>query len=413
MQHFYYPEPLNTIFKKLHQAKIKAVIVGGYVRDRLLNIPSKDIDIELYNVSSLQKIETVLAEFGALNSVGKSFGVVKLTYKGFDLDFSLPRSDNKSAKGHRGFEITIDPSLTFKEAASRRDFTINAIGYDTLEKKILDPYRGREDLFEKRLKAVDLEKFSEDPLRILRAVVFTSRFDLQIDPKLLKLCQKMIDEQLLLELPKERIFEELKKLLLKSKKPSKGFYLLEDLHAFQFFKEFLTLSEEIKRSLFAMLDRAVLTTEHNTQKEKLIIMLALLTSKFSQKDQISFLQRVTDEKRVIDYVSRLTSIEVEIETVNDYRLYKLATKIEFNILLPYLYACYPEKKEQLDKIQKRVKELHIFTKPLPPLVRGSDLIDAGYKPSKDFKKILNEFYEKQMQGKFKTREKALAELKAQ
>jgi len=407
MQHFYYPEPLNTIFKKLHQAKIKAVIVGGYVRDRLLNIPSKDIDIELYNVSSLQKIETVLAEFGTLNSVGKSFGVVKLTYKGFDLDFSLPRSDNKSAKGHRGFEITIDPSLTFKEAASRRDFTINAIGYDTLEKKILDPYRGREDLFEKRLKAVDLEKFSEDPLRILRAVVFTSRFDLQIDPKLLKLCQKMIDEQLLLELPKERIFEELKKLLLKSKKPSKGFYLLEELHAFQFFKEFLTLSEEIKRSLFAMVDRAVLTTEHNTQKEKLIIMLALLTSKFSQKDQISFLQRVTDEKRVIDYVSRLTSIEVEIETVNDYRLYKLATKIEFNILLPYLYACYPEKKEQLDKIQKRVKELHIFTKPLPPLVRGSDLIDAGYKPSKDFKKILDELYEKQMQGAVRTKEEAL------
>ncbi|HIP14674.1 MAG TPA: CCA tRNA nucleotidyltransferase, partial [Sulfurimonas autotrophica] len=111
-----YPQSLNTIFNKLYKYHIQPVIVGGYIRDALVDIPSNDIDIELYGIDSLQKVEKILQEFGKINSVGKSFGVCKLLYKNLDLDFSLPRKDNKIASGHQGFQIIIDTHLNFKTA---------------------------------------------------------------------------------------------------------------------------------------------------------------------------------------------------------------------------------------------------------------------------------------------------------
>ena len=133
-----YPKKLNIIFDKLLSNSIKPIIVGGFVRDFLLDLESKDIDIELYGINSFSKLEKILKEFGDVISVGKSFGVCKLKFNNLDLDFSLPRIDSKIDKGHKGFQIVIDSSLDFKTATSRRDFTINAIGYDVISKKILE-----------------------------------------------------------------------------------------------------------------------------------------------------------------------------------------------------------------------------------------------------------------------------------
>lgn len=238
---FDYPKKLDLIFEKLITKSIRPIIVGGYVRDFFLQIESKDIDIELYGLSSFEELETILQEFGKVNSVGKSFGVCKVNAFGFDIDFSLPRLDSKYSSGHKGFIVNIDENLDYKMASSRRDFTINSIGYDIQNKKILDPHNGLEDLKQKVLQAVDKTKFAEDPLRVLRAVQFSARLNFTLEKKLFILCKSMIHDGLLKELPKERVYEELKKVLLKAKKPSYALELLRKLGAIQKFEDFSLL----------------------------------------------------------------------------------------------------------------------------------------------------------------------------
>ncbi len=179
-----YPNELNIIFDKLNKNHIRAIIVGGYVRDSLMHITSKDIDIELYGVSSIAQLEDILDEFGDVNSVGKSFGVCILSLEHITVDFTLPRADSKISSGHRGFEVVIDSSMDFKAAAQRRDFSMNAMGYDVLKKELIDPYNGKKDLKEKILKEVDENTFVDDPLRVLRAIQFCARFDLKMSDNL-------------------------------------------------------------------------------------------------------------------------------------------------------------------------------------------------------------------------------------
>ncbi len=229
------PPELHPILAALWAHQITPIVVGGYVRDALLGIDSKDIDIELYNLRSLDEIEQILKPFGKLNLVGKSFGVIKLHTKELEIDFSPPRTESKHTAGHKGFEIHCDFSLDFMTAARRRDFTINAIGYNPQTKTLLDPYNGIDDLQNKRLVCVDEKTFVEDPLRPLRAIQFAARFDLTCDPKLLNLCREMIAKGALEELPKERIFEEFKKLFLLAPKPSIGMELLREMGGLPFF----------------------------------------------------------------------------------------------------------------------------------------------------------------------------------
>jgi tRNA nucleotidyltransferase (CCA-adding enzyme) len=402
MKSFYYPKELQEIFESLCEKGIRPIIVGGFVRDFFLNFESKDIDIELYNIPSLEEVEKNLKQFGKVNSVGKSFGVVKLLYKGLDLDFSLPRVENKDAKGHKGFTITITASLTFKEAAHRRDFTINTIGYDILNKKILDPYNGIYDLQKRVLKAVDLQKFGEDPLRVLRAVYFTTKFDLHIQQDLFLLCQDMIDKDILNELPKERIFEELKKILLKTQKPSKAFVLLQKIHGFSFFTEFQTISHQKIQESLDRVDRS---------KKEITLLFALLIANFSKKEQSSFLLRITNNKTLIEKILHLNTIHFDLKVQSDYKIYKLAQEINIKYFCDYLLAYDPTKKEDIKRLQRRAEELQVLEKSLEPLVRGKDLISLGLKPSKEFSKILNLAYEKQIKNEFKTKTDAIEWIK--
>ena len=202
-----YPNKLDKIFDKLDLFNIKPVIVGGYIRDSLMKIYSnqekeprnftlsKDIDIEAYGVSSLKLLEELLQEFGSVNSVGKSFGVCKLTFSDLDLDFSLPRLDSKISSGHKGFAVKTPPNIDFKKAAFRRDFTINSIGYDIRDKKLLDPYGGVKDLKNGTLNAVNNNSFVEDPLRVLRAVQFAARFDFKLSESTFVLCRDMLKKR--------------------------------------------------------------------------------------------------------------------------------------------------------------------------------------------------------------------------
>ena len=406
-----YPKSLHKIFLKLIEHGIKPIIVGGYVRDTLLQRESHDIDIELYNVTSLEYIEKLLEEFGSVNGVGKSFGILKLRYQEMELDFSLPRSDSKVSVGHQGFHIKVNPSLDFTQASSRRDFTINAMGYDTQTKELLDPFHGKKDLQEKRLKAVDLKKFDEDPLRVLRAVMFHARFEFMLDTALFHKCKTMIETDVLQELPQERIFEEIKKILLKSKRPSKGFYLLKQLGGFHFFTEFSQLTDEEYKEILQALDS--FNKEQIKDEENILaIMLALLCSKFSKTDTDSFLNKLTKSKKLITTVQKLTQTQLRLEEYNNYEVYKLATQIDIALYANYLEALHHgTKNKEITLLSQRAEKLGVLHKKATPLIMGRDLIVHGIKPSEKFSKILTDTYEAQMHELFQNRDEALSWLK--
>ncbi len=206
---------------QVREAGGRALIVGGWVRDRLLNKPTKDVDVEVFGIAA-GPLRALLEQIAPVNTVGESFTV----YKVGDVDVSLPRRESKAGRGHRGFAVTGDPALTVEEATRRRDFTINAILWDPLNDEYLDPFGGRADLLERRLlKAVDLATFGEDSLRVLRGVQFAARFDLTMEERTRALCGSTpLDD-----LPAERIWGEVEKLLLLSGRPSIGFELALEL----------------------------------------------------------------------------------------------------------------------------------------------------------------------------------------
>ena len=382
-----YPKELDKIFNKLQNFSSKIIIVGGFVRDSLLGIKSKDIDIEVYGVKSFEKLENILKEFGDVNNVGKSFGICKLHFQNYELDFSLPRSDNKIKSGHRGFDISINPNLNFKTATSRRDFTINSIGYDIKEKKLLDPFNGINDLKNKILKMVNKSHFIEDPLRVLRAAGFCARFELNIDNELLSLCQNMVSKNMLNELPKERIFSEIKKIFLKAKKPSIGFELL---------KKF---GSNIYNENIYILDNIKLTTNSKTN---IILMLSALCYNYEINKAINFIKKLTDEKDILKRVLPLIQNHQKINiNLSNYELYKLATKIKLEELLILCQAIYGDKMyKTINTIKERAIKLNILNKKLTPLLKGEDILKLGLKPSVEFSKILNNAYEAQMKGEF-------------
>ncbi len=198
----------------------RAFCVGGFVRDRLLNRPSKDLDIEVFGVPQ-DALPSLLRSLGRVEPVGQAFPVYKLG----DVDVALPRRESKTGRGHKGFTVEGDPSMPFDEAARRRDFTINAIGWDPLTDEYLDPFNGRTDLDRRVLRVVDPVTFADDSLRVLRALQFSARFELAIDPETARICSSISLD----DLPAERIWGEFEKLLLQAAKPSIGFILAREL----------------------------------------------------------------------------------------------------------------------------------------------------------------------------------------
>jgi tRNA nucleotidyltransferase (CCA-adding enzyme) len=214
----------------------RALLVGGCVRDALMRIAPKDWDLEVYGVAP-ERLRKILDRFGPVNVVGEAFTVYKL---GADLDVSLPRRERKSGRGHRAFVIEGDPSMGFVDAARRRDFTINAILQDPLTGEIIDPFAGQRDIELGVLRAVSAETFVEDSLRVLRAAQFAARFEFRVEPETVELCRS-ID---LSDLPAERVWGELEKMLLRAQRPSIG---LGWLHA-------LGVLEKLFPEIYALID---------------------------------------------------------------------------------------------------------------------------------------------------------------
>lgn len=197
-------------------------MVGGAVRDEIMKRPIKDVDIEVHGISGAI-LETVLKELGKPLRFGSAFGVYSLA--GHQMDIALPRSERKAGNGHRDFEIEIDPFIGIKEAARRRDFTMNALLKDILSGEIADPYGGTEDIKNRIIRHIDDRKFGEDPLRALRAAQFRSRFGFQVAPSTISICRALD----LRNLSAERVEMEMKKALLESRRPSEFFECLREM----------------------------------------------------------------------------------------------------------------------------------------------------------------------------------------
>ena len=430
------PKILEDILKYLQKIGATPIVVGGSVRDFFLNIPVKDYDIEIFGIDSLDIIQKSLEKFGSIKLVGKSFGVLTLRVNEYDFDFALPRTETKIGNTHQDFEVITNANLSFKEAAIRRDFTINAIGYDFFKQEFLDPFDGINDLKNKTIKHINDATFVEDSLRVYRAVQFASRFDFKIAENTKELCKQIVLNDQLKYLPKERVYEEFKKLFLKSAKPSIGFELLRELGLLKYFQELEVLINCIQdpiyhpegdvwiHTMMSLDELARILKEENIEDEyrKLYLFYGILCHDFGKpfctkeingkitsfkheslgiEPTISFLSKLTNEKKFIEIVcslvkNHLTPFQLYLAESSLKAIKRLSLKVNIeDLCLVCLADCLGRDIEDKCKcydainwLNEKAKELEIHNEPIKPLVQGRDLIALGYKPSKEFKEIL-------------------------
>lgn len=430
------PKILENILKNLQELGATPILVGGCVRDYFLNKEIKDFDIEIFNFDSLELLEISLKKFGNVKLVGKSFGVLTLKVEGYDFDFALPRIEKKVGNSHTDFEVITNSNLSFEEAAIRRDFTINAIGYDYFKDEFIDPFNGIDDLKNRIIRHINDKTFIEDSLRVYRAIQFAARFEFDIDEKTKDLCKKIVLSDELSYLPKERIYEELKKLFLKSNKPSIGFELLRELGLLKYFKELEVLincEQEPEyhpegdvwiHTLMCLDELAKILEKEKIEDEykKLYLFYGILCHDFGKpfctkeingkitsykheslgiEPTISFLEKLTNEKKFIEIVcslvkNHLIPFQLYLSHSSEKAVKRLSLKVNIeDLCLVCLADCLGRDIEDKCKcydainwLNEKAKELEIHNEPIKPLVQGRDLIALGYKPSKEFKEIL-------------------------
>lgn len=454
----YLPSIIKTISKKLSQTNAQAIVVGGSVRDHFLGMPIKDYDIEVYGLSKLEDLEAILALYGSVNLVGKSFGILKFTYDGDEYDFSFPRVERKISAGHRGFDVKCDGYLSFAEASRRRDFTLNAMGYVVESGEFLDPFGGRKDMDRGLLRHISTSSFVEDPLRVYRAIQFGARFGYTLARKTTLLCQQMVADGMLEELPKERIYMEWVKLLLKSPKPSVGFELMRELDVLQYFPELQALigipqspkwhpEGDVWTHTMMCVD-AMARLKTADDKIDLKLMLAILCHDLGKattttigedgsihsirheyeglKPTASLLYRLTNEHDLIDSILPLVRYHLAPSQLyrshfhrthpTDKAIRRLATKVNISELVIVAKAdflgrtteesisgIYPAEEWILEKASL----LQVTDRPIAPILQGRDLIALGFAPSPIFGEILDRVYDLQLEGEVSGRDEAI------
>lgn len=413
-----------------------AYLVGGCTRDLLLGIEPNDFDIEIFGITP-QKLEEIFPN--QLEYVGKSYGIYKLRDESIDL--SIPRRERAIGTHHRDFEIEIDPELSIKEAARRRDFTINAIYWEPLRDHFEDPYNGKKDLDEKILRYVS-NQFSEDALRVLRGMQFIARFNLTPTLKTLELCRALTPEKI----SSERIYFEFKKLILLGKEIGKGMEFLKESGWLQYFPELDALTRcqqdpvyhpegsvwnHIK---FAM--DAFARMRPKNEMDALVVGLAVmchdlgkpectcwnaygrLSSKRHEAAGVAptrtFLERLRVPHSIIEQVVPLVELHMwprkfsNKAYANDLAIQKLAAKVGRIDRLVLVGKCdlagrpplHPEFTVE-NWLLKRARELGLDSSKPEAIIRGRDLVqELHLVPSPQFAEILATAYEAQLSGKF-------------
>ena len=411
------PRRLLSIAGEIRNAGGRAFLVGGWVRDALLGKDCRDYDVEVYDLAQ-DELVPILKKYGRTNLVGKAFGVIHLAMKGLSLDFSFPRTESKVGYGHRGFVVHTDEKLSFKEAALRRDFTINAMGMELPELTLCDPYGGIDDLKKGLLRHVG-PAFVEDSLRILRGVQFASRFALTLAPETVELCKTLS----LADLSIERLFEEFKKWLLKPGKPSLGLRAFLDIRLNEFFPEVFPLRESWE-DLGEMLDnmdavRRELAVEGNALSNDQSMEFAFAAFLCGNPEtSLQFLERITNETHLVKNVPLLLKSYsgLEFAIVNDApSLRRLAVKLDGLKLLCLLVKATPRKfyasagdAEFPEKLWQAAASLDLLESAPQPYLMGKMLMEMGIKPGKQMGEVIKQSFELQLDGKIKNVDDAIA-----
>jgi len=451
------PRKILDLAEAVRAAGGRALLVGGCVRDALMGVQPKDWDLEIYGVAP-EQLREILDRLGPVNVVGEAFTVYKL---GADLDVSLPRRERKSGRGHRAFVIEGDPAMSFAEAARRRDFTINAILQDPLTGEIIDPFDGRRDLEQGLLRAVSTETFAEDSLRVLRAAQFAARFEFRITPETVELC-RTID---LSDLPAERIWGELEKLLLRARQPSIGLGWLHALGALEkLFPEIDALigvpqdpewhpEGDVFVHTRLTVDRARELIDELSYPRQVTVMLAALAHDFGKPATTEFIEgrlrsRGHEAAGVAPTESFLTRINVHTiegynvrgqvislvrehlkpgeffkkrDEVGDGAFRRLARRCEPDLLYRVAKAdslgrnapWVPREKWYGSDAQEwfieRARQLDVAQRPPEPLLLGRHLLALGVEPGPRVGEITRAVYEMQLDGRVRTVEEAIAE----
>lgn len=369
------PKLLIDILKTLQDSGYKPYLVGGCVRDFLLSKPVKDFDIEVFGIENLEKLKTILEKYTKVHDIGKSFGVLKINIDDLDIDFSIPRVEKKVGKTHKSFEIKLLSNINIKKAAKRRDFTINSIYYDYFKDSFIDPFLGIKDLKKRKIKYIDKKSFIEDSLRVFRAFGFASRFNFKITKKTKQLLKTIIKSGELNNLSKERVFEELKKLLLKSKKPSVGLKLFDEFKIFKisFLKKYKAIDKLSK----------ILKNRDIDLKRVLILYFVVLLKDEKEDDILKFLSKISSDKKFINSVISLCKESLEDDIVS-LKKQSLNIVLEDLILVEMAFG-----NKDIEAIIKKCEESDILSKGLKPHIMGVDLLDLGFTPSGDFRNMLN------------------------
>ena len=451
-----FPGKIRALAVAVREAGGRALLVGGCVRDALMGREPKDWDVEVYGVEPAA-LRALLEEFGRVDVVGEAFTVYKL---GHDLDVSLPRRERKRGRGHRGFVIEGDPEMSVAEATRRRDFTVNAILRDPLTEEVLDPYDGRADLERRTLRAVSHETFAEDSLRVLRAAQLAARFEFDIEAGTVELC-RAVD---LSDLPAERVWGELEKLLLGAARPSVGFQWLARLNATpQLFPEIQVLSGvpqeddwhpegDVDVHTWLTVDRARELVDELPYAKRVTVMLAALCHDFGKPATTEFVDGRTrsrghDEAGVAPThafldrlkIHTLDGYDVRAQVVELVRAHlkpgefylkraevsegafrRLARRCELDLLYRVARADtlgrnaeWVPRERWFDAVPQewfiaRARELAVETRPPAPLLLGRHLLALGLPPSPRIGEITRAVYEMQLDGRVRTLEEAQA-----
>ena len=411
------PGHLLKIANDIREAGGRAYLVGGWVRDALLGKSCRDYDVEVYDMAQ-DALVPILSKYGRTNLVGKAFGVIHLAMKGLSLDFSFPRTESKVGYGHRGFVVHTDEKLSFKEAALRRDFTINAMGMELPDLTLCDPYGGIDDLKTHTLRHVG-PAFAEDSLRILRGVQFASRFGCTLAPSTVELCRTLSLD----DLSVERLFEEFKKWLLKPGKPSLGLRAFLDIKLDEYFPEIRPF-ENSWDTLGAVLDNMAALRDSCLAENKPCSFSEAQTMEFafaallagSAESSLKFLERITNEVHLLKIVPPLLKAfrEIAPAIVDDApALRRLAVKLGGLKLLCLLVQCAPREffatdRDFAEKLWRSAAEYDLLEAAPQPYLTGKMLMDLGVKPGKQMGDIIKASFELQLDGRIANAEAALA-----
>ena len=439
------PVELLRILKETPELQ-QAYLVGGCVRDVLLNIPVKDFDVEVFGIS-YQQLAGVLARWGKTDLVGQSFGAVKLTVApGQTFDFTIPRRDSKVAPGHKGFEITFDSSISPQEAAARRDFTINSLMYDPRRDEILDFFGGRGDLQNRILRHTS-PAFTEDPLRVLRGMQFAARFDLKAADETIELCRSMKNGYG--ELAAERVREEWFKWAGKSAVPSVGLRFLAATEWIEHFPEIQAMQATPQDPQWHPEGDVFVHTCHccdalvklppwqaADEESRIVYSFTVLThdmGKAQTTEQVlrdgelrivspgheqvsatlaeSFLNRINVPQAIIERVLPLVQNHMAyLQVVTDRSVRRLAKRLEpeniggLCLIMTADALGRPPKPPSVPQVVTdllaKAAELQVQASAPKPILMGRHLLELGMKPGPEVGLILDAAYDAQLEGQF-------------